>query len=89
MSDYKRIILVHYHEIGLKGHNRPKFEKKLVDNIKHLKCNNISSIIRMSGRIVLYLNDNCDRESQIQVCDIVKKVPGVQRVSAGFVCDPI
>lgn len=89
MPDYKRVILVHYHEIGLKGHNRPKFEKKLVNNIKQLKCNNISSINRMSGRIVLYLNENCDRDSQIHVCDIIKKVPGVQRVSAGFVCDPI
>ena len=29
-----RVCLVHYHEIGLKGNNRARFERILMDNIK-------------------------------------------------------
>ena len=29
-----RVCLVHYHEIGLKGKNRARFERILMDNIK-------------------------------------------------------
>jgi thiamine biosynthesis protein ThiI len=30
---FERAVLVHYHEIGLKGRNRAKFERMLLDNI--------------------------------------------------------
>ncbi len=30
---YQRVILIHYHEIGLKGHNRSKFESRLMKNV--------------------------------------------------------
>ncbi|MCL2889525.1 MAG: tRNA 4-thiouridine(8) synthase ThiI, partial [Eggerthellaceae bacterium] len=33
---YQRICLVHYHEIGLKGHNRASFEKRLQKNLEDL-----------------------------------------------------
>ena len=29
-----RVCLVHYHEIGLKGKNRARFEHILMDNLK-------------------------------------------------------
>ena len=29
-----RVCLVHYHEIGLKGKNRARFERILMDNLK-------------------------------------------------------
>ena len=28
MTEFQRICLVHYHEIGLKGHNRSTFEMR-------------------------------------------------------------
>ena len=50
-------ILVHYHEIALKGKNRKFFEQRLVDNIKNaLKLNgSIARISRLNGRILISL----------------------------------
>lgn len=36
MQGFQRVILVHYHEIGLKGHNRSTFEKRLQKNLEAL-----------------------------------------------------
>lgn len=36
MEEFQRIILVHYHEIGLKGRNRGVFEKRLQKNLEAL-----------------------------------------------------
>ena len=36
MAEFQRVILVHYHEIGLKGHNRSIFEKRLLRNLEAL-----------------------------------------------------
>jgi len=54
------IILIHYAEIGLKGKNRPWFEKKLVDNIrlKAKQANVKAAISRLWGRIVLETDDS-------------------------------
>ncbi len=52
-------IIIRYSEIGIKGKNRPLFEKKLVSNIKDFfKKNNFerADIIRKSGRIIINLN---------------------------------
>lgn len=49
-------IICHYGEIGLKGRNRPVFEKQLVENIeKSFELNNIKyeSVNRISGRILV------------------------------------
>ena len=46
--------IVHYGEIGIKGKNRPLFEKKLVDNIRSsLSKDTYESIKRIYGRIIL------------------------------------
>ncbi len=85
MSDFQRVILVHYHEIGLKGHNRSRFENRLVSNIEKLTSHfSIQNIKRMSGRIVIYLNSETDRTSQLDIARFVARIPGVQRTSAGF-----
>ena len=34
MTEIQRISLVHYHEIGLKGHNRSTFEMRLLKNLE-------------------------------------------------------
>ncbi|MBI3190473.1 tRNA 4-thiouridine(8) synthase ThiI [archaeon] len=44
--------MVHYAEIALKGQNRPVFEKKLVENIRHAIGRNIK-ITRLYGRILI------------------------------------
>lgn len=89
MSDtFQRVVLVHYHEIGLKGHNRGRFEQKLVDNINNLtKDFPVAKCHRMSGRIVVFLKDGATKEEQTSLFSFLAKIPGVQRVSAGFKCD--
>jgi thiamine biosynthesis protein ThiI len=53
----KSLILIHYHEVGLKGKNRGKFENILIDNIKRsLKGVNHGPVRRIFGRILLDLN---------------------------------
>ena len=51
-----RFILIHYHEIGLKGKNRGAFERRLITNInralKDIPCGKVQ---RISGRMMLAL----------------------------------
>ena len=89
MSDtFQRVVLVHYHEIGLKGHNRGRFEQKLVDNIKRLTTEySIVKCERVSGRIVVFLKEGTNKDEQMRLLNFVVTIPGVQRASAGFKCD--
>ena len=89
MSDaFQRVVLVHYHEIGLKGHNRGRFEQKLVDNIKNLTTEySIVKCERISGRIVVFLKEATCKAEQMRLLNFVGTIPGVQRASAGFKCD--
>ena len=49
-----RFILIHYHEIGLKGKNRGKFERRLMTNItRALKDVPCGKLERLSGRMML------------------------------------
>ena len=51
-----RFILIHYHEIGLKGKNRGKFERRLMTNItRALKGVPCGKLERLSGRMMLAL----------------------------------
>ena len=51
-----RFILIHYHEIGLKGKNRGKFERRLMTNItRALKDVPCGKVERLSGRMMLSL----------------------------------
>ncbi|MBU4370139.1 tRNA 4-thiouridine(8) synthase ThiI [Patescibacteria group bacterium] len=51
-------IICHYNEIGLKGKNRRFFEEKLIENIKkNISKNFFKKIKRISGRIIMELND--------------------------------
>lgn len=86
-KNHKRICLIHYHEIGLKGKNRPIFENRLLQNLKKiLNFNDISyeKITKISGRICIVFPMNTDNNTSKKYCNIVKKVPGVARVSTGF-----
>lgn len=62
------VVIVRYAEIGLKGQNRPYFEKKLVSNIKlSIKNNNIqhAEIKRKTGRILIYTSNPCQCLSKV------------------------
>ena len=82
------ICLVHYHEIGLKGHNRSTFEKRLLKNVEALLVDfPVVTIHRIAGRLCVFLREGCDRKTAIEVADTIKGVPGVARVSCGFKCE--
>ena len=87
MSRFQRICLAHYHEIGLKGHNRGKFEERLRKNLEALlEPFPVVTIHIVSGRLVVFLQESCDLETAHAVADLMGQVPGVARVSCGFKC---
>lgn len=78
----KKIIIIHYHEIGLKGKNRSFFEGVLFDNIKKsLKSEKISRVVKMFGRILVFLNEDSDLGS---IKDKLQKVFGIAYFAIGF-----
>lgn len=88
MSDYQRICLVHYHEIGLKGHNRKAFEERLLKNLEALLSPfPVVTIHRISGRLCVFFKEGTPVETALEAADIIARVPGVARVSSGFKCE--
>ncbi len=88
MEQFQRIILVHYHEIGLKGHNRASFEKRLQKNLEALLAlYPVVTIHRVSGRLVVFLKEGTSFEEACAVTDAILFTPGVARVSCGFKCE--
>ncbi len=83
-----RICLVHYHEIGLKGHNRVNFENRLIKNIKSLiDKESYLEIRRISGRICILFKQDCSPSRTLECMHSLRDVPGVARVSCGYRCE--
>lgn len=80
----ERLCLVHYHELGLKGKNRFRFERRLRDNLDAaLASYPTERVERIAGRLVVGVTD----ESVIdEVADRIALVPGVARVSIAWKC---
>lgn len=77
-----RVCLVHYHEIGLKGNNRARFERILMDNIKAaLAAFSVATITRISGHVLVTFSVSGEAE---RAFPLIAKVPGVARVSLAF-----
>ena len=77
-----RVCLVHYHEIGLKGKNRARFEHILMDNLKAaLAAFSVSTIVRISGHILVTFSAPGEAECAF---DTIARTPGVARVSLAF-----
>ena len=54
MDEAQSLYLIHYHEIGLKGRNRGRFENQLIRNIpRSLKGVPTGPVRRISGRLLL------------------------------------
>ena len=45
------LLLAHYHEIGLKGRNRPRFERALRDNLTRALGDSAGRVRLVSGRV--------------------------------------
>jgi thiamine biosynthesis protein ThiI len=55
------VVVVHYHEISLKGGNRPLFIRRLADNLRKATAGSgVRSVRRLPGRIVLELAPGAD-----------------------------
>ena len=85
---FQRIALVHYHELGLKGRNRSVFEKRLIHNLEALLADEpVERITRISGRVLVLFDADAPQGAPAESAQLVAKVPGVARVSCGFVCE--
>lgn len=81
----RRVCVIHYSEIGLKGHNRPFFEKKLVENVKRaLRGVMDAKVERLQGRLVLPLNGTDVQK----VYEGLTKVFGVSWFAFAIVVEP-
>ncbi len=74
-------VIVHYSEIGIKGKNRPYFEKMLVSNIK--RALGKAEVKRLSGRIIIKPNKRSK-----DVRERLGKVFGISNLCLGFECKP-
>ena len=80
----ERLCLVHYHEIGLKGNNRSTFENQLVTNLHRALAGwGVSAISRISGYVVV---ETEDRQASEELASVIRRVPGVARVSLAYKC---
>ncbi len=84
---FQRICLVHYHEIGLKGHNRSSFENRLLKNLEYLlKDYPLVTIKRISGRLCVFIKEGTGYPEACAMADLISEIPGVARVSCGYKC---
>lgn len=80
---FQRITLVHYHELGLKGHNRATFEKRLMRNLEVLlEDAPVHEITRISGRVLVVYDAAAGADAPAKAAQLIARVPGVARVSA-------
>lgn len=73
----KKIVIVHYDEIALKGRNRPFFERALVDNIKN-KSGAGYHVKNGWGRIFIEGSDD------VKIIKVLRMTPGVANFGIGF-----
>jgi len=71
-----RCILIHYHEIGLKGDNRSWFEKIFINNIKKQLNNLPYTKIKMAAARVFIMG--IDADSHEKYSDCLKNVMGLK-----------
>lgn len=71
----RKVIVIHYSEIGLKKGNRNYFEKRLCQNVdKTLTGCGVGKTRRISGRLLLTLNTDSDTQ---EITNRLKKVFGI------------
>lgn len=81
MSAFQRICFLHYHEVGLKGHNRGRFERRLRDNIAHALIRFPGcGLSRISGHLIVDIHADVD---PVSLADELARIPGIVKVSSG------
>jgi thiamine biosynthesis protein ThiI len=71
----KRFIVIHYAEIGLKGKNRPVFERQLGRNVaRQLAGLDVGSVQRRRGRLLVPVGPEVDATA---VNERLRTVPGI------------
>lgn len=81
-------IVVHYHEVGLKGRNRSFFENKLVKNIRFaLKGLSIKKVKKIFGRILVELDSSVDFSVE-DILSRLQRVCGIANFSPGYSAPP-
>ena len=79
---FERAVLVHYHEIALKGHNRGRFERQLRDNIVGALGDLAPrGVERVASRLLVPVADSVADE----VLQRVSRTPGVSSASLAFI----
>ncbi len=82
----KPALVVHYHEISLKGGNRPLFLRRLSENLRQATAGcGVRTVRRLPGRLVLDLGPDADR-ALLQ--ERVATVFGVANFAPGFSVPP-
>lgn len=74
------LLLVHYHEIGLKGRNRPVFEQALKRNLKRMLGSSASRVRVVPGRVEVH-------DPAPDALDKVRHVFGVANVAPAVVVE--
>ncbi len=81
----KEIILAKYGEIILKGGNRPKFEKLLIDNIKNA-LKNVADFRISLRQATIYIED-FDSDKIDLIVDRMSKIFGIVSITKAAVCE--
>ena len=80
---YRRVALVHYHEIGLKGRNRASFERRLAANLEAAFGSELDEpVSRIASRLLVPVPATADA---IEMTRRVAAIPGVSSAAAAFV----
>lgn len=79
---FERAVLIHYHEIGLKGRNRSVFERRLKDNLDAALLGlPVGRVERIASRLVVPVKDHA---SLRDVIERVLRIPGISSASPAF-----
>ena len=81
----KEIVLAKYGEIILKGGNRPKFERLLIDNIKDALRNVARCRVTLT-QATIYIEEFEDDKIDL-IVDRLSKVFGIVSVTRAAVCE--
>ena len=79
----RKVVVIHYSEIGVKGKNREWFERKLLKNLRTALKGKVRRVYRRYGRIVCELGESFDKEELIRK---LRKIPGVRYFLFGAAC---
>lgn len=79
-------VVVHYHEVGLKGRNRPFFISTLAKNLRRATAGlGVKAVERASGRILLWLDPDTPWEP---LRAQISRVFGVVNFARGYALQP-